>query len=341
LYPGVVATNDDATISKASCVEKGYYADEFVKYFLNAKGKSQLKRPPLINRGYFSRVHIWRTVIHYFLEKFPEKPKASTRKQIVSLGGGFDTNFFLLKKEGKLSNCTYYEVDLPEVVQKKIAVIQHYKSFSELLDFTEIEDSESKKEPETLSFHSKDYHILAGDLNTISSIEETLFSKESAIDPNLPTLFLSECVLIYLKPEKGDEVIQWAANRFPVSSFCTYEQIHPNDPFGKVMLHNLENRGCPLLSIIKYPDMPSQIKRYESLGWKEVQVHDMFEIYNRFITDSERKRVESLEFLDELEEWKLIQQHYCIVWAFKFVSLEENKEVLDLKSKEIGFYNLK
>jgi hypothetical protein len=56
----------------------------------------------------------------------------------------------------------------------------------------------------------------------------------------LPTLFLSECVLIYLKAEYSDKVIGWAAETFPLSCFITYEQIKPDDPFGAVMIENLE-----------------------------------------------------------------------------------------------------
>jgi O-methyltransferase involved in polyketide biosynthesis len=58
----------------------------------------------------------------------------------------------------------------------------------------------------------------------------------------LPTLFISECVLIYLKPEKGDAIIKWVSDTFASASFCTYEQIGPNDSFGTVMTQNLEVR---------------------------------------------------------------------------------------------------
>lgn len=50
---------------------------------------------------------------------------------------------------------------------------------------------------------------------------------------------MSECVLIYLKPDNGDSIINWVAETFPISSFCTYEQIKPYDAFGDVMVTNL------------------------------------------------------------------------------------------------------
>jgi len=36
----------------------------------------------------------------------------------------------------------------------------------------------------------------------------------------------------------------------------------------------------------------------------------MLAIYNKYIDQNERKRVEKLEWLDELEEWQLISRHY-------------------------------
>ena len=32
-----------------------------------------------------------------------------------------------------------------------------------------------------------------------------------------------------------DALISWAANRFSTALFCSYEQVYPDDGFGKVM----------------------------------------------------------------------------------------------------------
>lgn len=47
----------------------------------------------------------------------------------------------------------------------------------------------------------------------------------------------------------GQAVIRWAGEKFSSSGclFVTYEQIHPDDQFGQIMMQNLKERGCPLL----------------------------------------------------------------------------------------------
>eukprot|EP00971_Amphidinium_carterae_P025542 503847-Amphidinium_carterae.1 len=59
-----------------------------------------------------------------------------------------------------------------------------------------------------------------------------------------------------------------------------YEQTNPHDKFGKVMVENLMNRGCPLLSIHDYPSMPAQQVRYTERGWEHCNIEDMIKIYN-------------------------------------------------------------
>ena len=68
-------------------------------------------------------------------------------------------------------------------------------------------------------------------------------SKESiiigTITFRLPTLFLSECVLIYIEPDSINPTLQYIQNTFPNSGFVVYEQIRPMDPFGAMMVKNL------------------------------------------------------------------------------------------------------
>ncbi|EFA83733.1 hypothetical protein PPL_02800 [Heterostelium album PN500] len=97
----VIGTNDDAASCKLSAVNIGYYKDEFVQYFV----KTPIRRPPLINRGFFSRVE----AIEQFIKQFFAIYSDSTKPiQIVSLGCGFDTLYFRMK----VMLCFNYDMQL-------------------------------------------------------------------------------------------------------------------------------------------------------------------------------------------------------------------------------------
>jgi len=86
---------------------------------------------------------------------------------------------------------------------------------------------ESDAKPYTISkggtqLSSSVYTLLPVDLK--SNPAETL-SKEvlPLLDPSLPTLFLAECVLCYLKPEVGEEIIDWFGRTFDDCAGVIYE----------------------------------------------------------------------------------------------------------------------
>lgn len=56
---------------------------------------------------------------------------------------------------------------------------------------------------------------------------------------SLPTLFLSECVLIYIQPDAVNPTLQYLEETFTNNLIVVYEQIRPNDPFGSMMIRNL------------------------------------------------------------------------------------------------------
>ena len=45
--------------------------------------------------------------------------------QIISLGAGFDSAFFRLQASGFLIKTTFFEVDFPDVVQRKADIIKN------------------------------------------------------------------------------------------------------------------------------------------------------------------------------------------------------------------------
>ncbi len=110
-------------------------------------------------------------------------------------------------------------------------------------------------------------------------------------------------------------------------SFLIYEMTNPTDPFGKMMVTNIEvlnknqynqQRGCKLLGLKECKSLEDQRKRLEDIGMTSVEAFTMLDVYNKYVDVEERKRIEKLEIFDEFEQWNLIQSHYCLCLGTKF-----------------------
>jgi O-methyltransferase involved in polyketide biosynthesis len=86
------STNDDATGCRYSMVTKGYMEDECVYYFTRTDRIHELKKSPIIHRGTYARCKSIDNVVEWFIKR-----PTPYRKQIVSLGAGFDTRYFRFK----------------------------------------------------------------------------------------------------------------------------------------------------------------------------------------------------------------------------------------------------
>jgi len=61
------------------------------------------------------------------------------------------------------------------------------------------------------------------------------------LDPNLLTIVLSECCLVYMDQAKATELLQWIASTFDRKGvgIILYEPIGGHDAFGRMMVRNL------------------------------------------------------------------------------------------------------
>ncbi|KAL5212452.1 hypothetical protein ABZP36_023299 [Zizania latifolia] len=291
----VQATNDDAVASKLSCVNKGYMKDDYVHFFkLKMIGNSNLFSFPNDSEGYYARWSVLRKLMRQFLNS-GNGSNDQKRKQILSLGAGFDTTFFQLQGEG-ITPYLYVELDFKEVTSKKAAIINHYSEMKEKLG---PEASISIEKGEVTSEH---YKLFSADIRDIPKLDSVIHMAE--MNPSLPTFIIAECVLIYLDPTSISAIVSWASDKFSTAISFLYEQIHPDDAFGEQMI-----------IILEVPSFIHKEKLFLDHGWKRAAAWDMLKIYNDFINSEERHRIERLELFDEFEEWHMMQEHYCVAYG--------------------------
>lgn len=294
-----------------------------------------------IGLGTYVRTTAIDELVHRFLREDSE-PGHATKKQIISLGAGSDTRAFRIFSKKPSIQLIYHELDFSVNTSAKIKAIRA----SPLLQRAIKIDSEALpagNEPNLTgdSLHLPNYHIHPIDLRTLEANSSrttdsaTNDSKQSTqpyeeearislpgIDPTLPTLLISECCLIYLAPTAADAVIDYfTASLFPPTTplgLIIYEPIRPDDAFGKTMVSNLATRGIQLQTLHRYSSLPAQRQRLvdHGLGTGQGAV-DIDFIWSHWIADTEKERVAAVEILDEIEEWRLLAQHYCVAWGWR------------------------
>ncbi|CAH1801413.1 unnamed protein product [Owenia fusiformis] len=305
----VQGTNDSSIVSKCSMAHHGYFNDDYLKHFAGKCGR----RAPLIHRGYYIRAMAIDHSLEQFITLTPGK------KQIISLGAGFDSTYFRLQSLDKMDNLDFIEVDFPSVMNRKLALINQSNSLKDLISPVDMETVKLTLEAHDLSgaiiLNTEQYKMLGVDLSNLRLLQDVFMACN--IDTSIPTLFLSECAITYMPLNNSDKLIQFAAEHFQNSVFVCYEQISPDDAFGKVMTQHFINVGSPLKAIHQYPQKESQVKRFTDRGWDKCTATDMNEFYYNILDMDETERMKNLEIFDEFEEFHLKCYHYVVVCAYK------------------------
>ncbi|KAL4876266.1 S-adenosyl-L-methionine-dependent methyltransferase [Aspergillus karnatakaensis] len=328
----VQGTDNDASVSRLSAVGLGYLEDPFARSLI-PQG-SETRRLPIINRGTYVRTTTIDHLVARFLGLTPDSNPIwkSKKKQIISLGAGSDTRVFRLLSSLAPQDLIYHEIDFAVNNVAKIKAIRGTPLLQRVLG--RLEDVAISDAGEEL--HSSSYHVHAVDLRTLaqaqggSESEGATSAAESLrkhVDGELPTLLLSECCLIYLSPSEADGVVRFFTQTlFPPTekseplALILYEPIRPDDAFGRTMVANLATRGIQLQTLHKYATLGAQRRRLREQGFDAVggqAAADVDFLWERWVAEEEKERVSGLEMLDEMEEWKLLAQHYCVAWGWR------------------------
>lgn len=230
-------SNIYTSFSNSSAVNAGYIDDPFTKYFLKRAAFST-RRPPIINRGSYVRFQVIQSLISMFLDAHP-----SETCQIVSLGAGSDTRFFLMENQARSSSPSngvktvkkYFEIDFSEVTTKKAMVIKKNKPLSDLVgENAQIGNGGTE-------LYGDKYVLVSGDFRT--DFESSILPKllQQGFDLSAPTLFLAEVVFVYLPPETSEALVKWVGDNVDQALFVVYEQLSGGEEngFTKVMVNNL------------------------------------------------------------------------------------------------------
>ncbi|XP_037232933.1 tRNA wybutosine-synthesizing protein 4-like isoform X1 [Falco rusticolus] len=299
----VQGTSGSSALSKCSAAARGYIQDRFLPLLVGRRRR----RAPLVHRGYYIRAR----AVDHCVQDFLLKTQRYPRTQILSLGAGFDSLYFRLKDVGLLHHTVVYEVDFLNVACQKAALIKRTKELSALVGDTGGEGLG------VITFSGEDYKLLGVDLSELSELERAL--EEAGLDKEIPTLFIAEVVLTYMENSRSDALIQWAAEHFSQACFLLYEQMHPEDPFGRVMQQHFSQLNSTLHSLSKHPDCEAQRRRFLEKGWTECSVMDMNTFFTCCTPEDEQQRLQALEPFDEYEEWHLKCSHYFVLTASKGV----------------------
>jgi len=293
----VEGTNDFSIVSKLSAAKMGYFADEFLGEFVE-KPKN---RAPLINWGYYIRNKSLELTFEKAVEHYSNRNEPF---QVLSMGAGFDTTYFNVRKKYEPSKMTFFEIDLPSNVERKTKLIRRSPKCSEYLSSSLDENA----------IITDSYKLFACDLSDTVTLTKCL--NKHNFDFNLPTIVLSECVITYMREQDSTKIIQYLSENLSNSAFFVYEQIVPDDGFGAFMVKHFDKIGSPIHGILRYGTAAEQIDRYIAAGWSECKLFTLSEVYYN-LSEEERSRLQALEMFDEFEEFMLKANHYFVLVATK------------------------
>ncbi|KAK2806411.1 hypothetical protein FQN50_005828 [Emmonsiellopsis sp. PD_5] len=329
----VMETNSSSIVSKRS-VERLYYPEpHFFRHFV----KKPQRRSPLINRGYWLRMHAVERSIRKFLERPSDVQKVSVdigaNLMILNHLSSDPLPFQFLSRDPALcSNVKFIDIDHHKLMIKKRDVINQCHALNNSLS-----DIELPLETGNVLLRSKQYVGIGCDLGDLQKLETSLKAELGLEEVSI--LCTAEVSLTYMEVNLADAVIQWASKLSSDVNFCLLEQYFPdgpNNPFASTMMKHFLKLQSPLHSIHKYPTLHQQEQRFRDFGWATAKATNLWELWSEpsFLSSEQRQSLDSVEAFDEWEEFALFASHYFLLSATTRRTDSETSPVH--QNKELG-----
>ncbi|KAH3900351.1 leucine carboxy methyltransferase SCDLUD_003325 [Saccharomycodes ludwigii] len=326
-------TDYDAISSKIACINKKYLPDPQIfsvypnyellynSYFnelpkVTRRSYNKIKKLmssnnyPIMNIGTYLRTVSIDHVLSLYLLPNSDNTEKNNHFQIINLGCGTDLRYFQYNHiyEERLER--YIDVDFPMAIETKGRVLSNLnKKNPSLFDLNDNGGSTDGK-----------YQLMSFNLNR--NTDELIKQLELVgCDFSLKTIIITECCLCYIEDAKSIELISKLNSVFNAKTnnlhWVSYDPIGGTDKFGQIMTDNLLfQRNLKLPTLLTYNTKEKYSKRFSSIINSDIsiKIEDMWEIFQTKIPLKEKTRVQKCEFLDELEELKIILSHYVILY---------------------------
>ncbi|GAB7338596.1 hypothetical protein MBLNU457_5333t2 [Dothideomycetes sp. NU457] len=210
-------------------------------------------------------------------------------------------------------NATFVDVDYPQLMQRKLQVIQEHEALHGLLKDLQLGGRE-----EVRVLKATGYNAYGCDLRNLDKLEATLREDFNMNSCSVAFLFVAEVSVAYMDMKPANDLIRWAS-KLGDARFCLLEQHLPDGrdhPFAKTMLKHFEKQRAPLNAIGTMDEMRT---RFSSNGWvpEGVNIRSLWDLWsdNTFLSPSQRQELDSVEPFDEWEEFALFGSHYFLLVA--------------------------
>lgn len=131
--------------------------------------------------------------------------------------------------------------------------------------------------------------LVACDLRDSDALFSALLS--AGVDITVPTMILTECVLVYMPKLSVRALCERVASTFTDCSWFSYDMVNPSDVFGKMMMRNLSAQGYRVEGFTDYPSTSAREELFVSSGWTSASCVTMLTTYHTEISAQEKLRI--------------------------------------------------